>query len=283
MDLSRARVILRERGVLDVLDLALRFLVAHAGAYTKVTLVAILPAALVSFWVASSAGWLAGWTATVLLALFVQAPFTVLASRLVFETDVRVGSVLGASLRGLPRLLLPRIVQLFLLVATIAILVGALASSDNALIGGASVLAFMLLIPALWIGIALLFVVEAALLERAKMGAAISRSLRIIRGHSGYALIAASTLFLLHATAALLGDDVGRFVVSGLFQFKEPEAIWSAGGSWLALLGFWLFLPYSATARFFVYLDLRTRSEGWDIQTRFVAIALRAQETRAAA
>jgi hypothetical protein len=39
-----------------------------------------------------------------------------------------------------------------------------------------------------------------------------------------------------------------------------------------------LFIPYVATARFLAYLDLRTRSEGWDIQTRFAAIALRAAE-----
>lgn len=48
------------------------------------------------------------------------------------------------------------------------------------------------------------------------------------------------------------------------------------GGSALALLGWWLSVPFVATARFFVYLDIRTRSEGWDIQTRFAGIAARA-------
>ena len=50
------------------------------------------------------------------------------------------------------------------------------------------------------------------------------------------------------------------------------------GGSWLALAGWWSALPLLATARFFVYLDIRTRSEGWDIQTRFAAIAARVAE-----
>ena len=35
MDLMRARVALRERPLLDVLDLAVRFCAAHAGAYAK--------------------------------------------------------------------------------------------------------------------------------------------------------------------------------------------------------------------------------------------------------
>ena len=51
--------------------------------------------------------------------------------------------------------------------------------------------------------------------------------------------------------------------------------MWSDGWSVLSLLGFWLFVPYVVTARFFVYLDVRTRSEGWDIQTRFLALAAR--------
>ena len=73
MDLSRSRVVLRQRSVLDVLDLALRFVVAHAGAYARVTLVAVVPAALVSWAVARTADWFWGWVATILLALYVTA------------------------------------------------------------------------------------------------------------------------------------------------------------------------------------------------------------------
>ena len=36
-----------------------------------------------------------------------------------------------------------------------------------------------------------------------------------------------------------------------------------------------------ATTRFFVYLDVRTRAEGWDIQTRFAALARRDAEAGA--
>ncbi|CAN5747553.1 hypothetical protein BH11MYX4_BH11MYX4_30880 [soil metagenome] len=34
-------------------------------------------------------------------------------------------------------------------------------------------------------------------------------------------------------------------------------------------------IPYVATARFFIYLNVRTRVEGWDVQTRFAALAAR--------
>jgi hypothetical protein len=256
MDLSRSRVVLRQRSVLDVLDLALRFVVAHAGAYARVTLVAVVPAALVSWAVARTADWFWGWVATILLALVVQAPFTVLASRLVFEPSVRLRDVLRASVSALPRVFALRFIQA--LCVTLGLMV--------------------FVLPGMWLSMTLLFIIEAAVLEGATVGGAIRRSSRLTSGQSGQAVMASLALLVLHAGATFLGDDVGRAVLSDLLQFREPESLLSAGGSTLALAGFWLFLPYAATARFFVYLDLRTRSEGWDIQTRFAALALRARE-----
>ena len=256
VDLTGARVALRPRSVLDVLDLALRFLVTHAGSYARVSVVALLPAALVSWGVARTAGWVWGWIVTVFLGLLVQTPFTALAARLVFQPDVRMGDILGVSLRALPRVLALRIVQVLVVAFGLTIF----------------------LVPGLWAGIALFFIVEVAVLERAPFGVAVSRSLRIATGHSGQTLVALLALFGLQLTAIVLGDVVGRATLVDLFQFSPPEPWWTAGGSSLALAGFWLFIPYVATARFLAYLDLRTRSEGWDIQTRFAAIALRAAE-----
>jgi hypothetical protein len=256
MDLSRARIVLRQRSVLDVLDLALRFFVEHAGSYARVSAVALLPAAIVSWGVAQTAGWAWGWIVTVFLALLVQTPFTALASRLVFQPDVRVRDVLGTSLRALPRVVALRVVQV------LAVGIGLM----------------LFLVPGVWIGILLFFIVEVAVLERATFGQAMSRSRRIMAGQSGQALVAVLALVGLHLAAIAIGDEVGRAVLVDLFQFSAPETLWTAGGSTLALLGFWLFVPYVATARFLVYLDLRTRSEGWDIQTRFAALALRSAD-----
>ena len=37
------------------------------------------------------------------------------------------------------------------------------------------------------------------------------------------------------------------------------------------------FVPYAATVKFLLYLNVRTRAEGWDVQTRFAALARRAE------
>ena len=103
MDLSRARVVLRQRSALDVLDLALRFVVAHAGAYARLTLVAIAPAALLSWGLSEAVGWELAWPATIFLAMLAETAFTVLASRLVFEEDVRQRDVLRRTASALPR------------------------------------------------------------------------------------------------------------------------------------------------------------------------------------
>ena len=88
-----------------------------------------------------------------------------------------------------------------------------------------------------------------------------------------------STMLLLGlapAATAMLADVAGREVLQSIFEVKPPPSMFRVGGSWLALLGWWATLPLLASARFFVYLDIRTRTEGWDIQTRFAEIAARA-------
>ena len=52
-------------------------------------------------------------------------------------------------------------------------------------------------------------------------------------------------------------------------------------GGPIALLAMWLAVPILTTGRFFVYLNLRTRREGWDIQVRFNAIAQKEKEAEA--
>ena len=74
----------------------------------------------------------------------------------------------------------------------------------------------------------------------------------------------------------------GRAFLGDVLQFQAPGAAWTEGGSVLAVLGFFGIVPYVTTARFFTYLNMRTRAEGWDIQTRFAAIAARAEHEHAA-
>ena len=77
--------------------------------------------------------------------------------------------------------------------------------------------------------------------------------------------------------AAMLADWAGREVLQQVLEVKPPPSMFREGWSVLALVGWWAVQPLLQTARFFVYLDIRTRTEGWDIQTRFAAIAARAE------
>jgi hypothetical protein len=73
-----------------------------------------------------------------------------------------------------------------------------------------------------------------------------------------------------------LFDQLGGQLLEFVFQLGQPlGSLAEDGGSGFAVLGLLLSVPLSAAARFLGYIDLRTRSEGWDIQLRFAAWAER--------
>jgi hypothetical protein len=256
MDLMRARVTLRERPLLDVFDLAMRFCVVHARAYAKVSAAVLVPAFAVSWGAARLGGWWLGWTVSVVVAAFATAPFVALASRLVFADSVGTREALGIALRAVPALLGIRLLQLLALAAS-------------------SLLVFL---PWLWLGTILLFVAEVVVLEQASIGATFGRAQRIASAHFGSVAGTMLVLLVVPVAAAMLADVAGREVLQTVLEIRPPPSLFKEGGNWLALAGFWITVPLLTTARFFTYLDVRTRTEGWDIQTRFAAIAARAGE-----
>jgi hypothetical protein len=258
MDLMRARVALRERPLLDVLDLAVRFCAAHAGAYAKMSAAVLVPAFAVSWAAGHLVNWWLGWTVTVTVTAFAGAPFVALASRLVFAESVGTGEALRIALRAVPGLIGVRILQ-------------AMALGASLVMAG---------LPWIWLGTILLFVVEVLVLEGSGAGGTLGRAQRIANAHFSDAALTMLLLALAPVSAAMLADVAGREVLKGVLEVKPPPSMFREGGSWLALLGWWATLPLLQTARFFVYLDIRTRTEGWDIQTRFAAIAARADAER---
>jgi hypothetical protein len=251
MDLMRAHVALRERPLLDVLDLAVRFCAAHAGTYGRLSLAVIVPAFGACWLVARFGGWTLGWAMALLIGAFADVPFVALASRLVFEDKVRARDAIATAVRALPRLLVVRGAQLLAIVAS----------------------GVMLGLAWLWGGTVTLFVVEVIVLEHAGVKPALARASRIANARFGAAFATMLLLLVAPIAFALVADVAGREVLQSLLQVKPPPPVLHAGGSGLALLGWWASVPFLATARFFVYLDIRTRTEGWDIQTRFAAIA----------
>jgi len=253
MDLMRARVSLRERTVIDVVDLSVRFCGAHARAYGILALAVLAPAWVISWATAGFGGWLLGWTAAVAIAAFAEIPFLVLASRLLFEEKAPAGAVLRQSSAAVPRVGAARLAQL-----------GPL---------GLSALVFGL--PWLYFGPVLLFLAEVLVLEKAGVIEGYRRAQRVATAHFGAALSAVILLGLLRVGGPLVADVGGRELFERVLEIRAPPAAWEAGGSVLALLGWWAAVPFVATIRFFEYIDCRTRSEGWDIQTRFAGIAAR--------
>jgi hypothetical protein len=255
LDVLRARVAFRDRIFLDVMDLALRFIVVHRRLYAKVAAFALVPCIALTLGAAWAWGWGAGWIVAFVLSLAAQVPFTVLASRLVFQDTASVGSVARASVRELPRIFVMRVMW------TVLVAIG-------------TVMAF---VPGAWIAALLLYVDEVMILERSPIGPALGRSQRVATSSLGEAFAGVAMVLVVPLVGVAFTDIAGRALVGELLQFRAPAPLWTEGGSVLAFIGWFGVIPYVTTARFLTYLNLRTRAEGWDIQTRFAAIAARAE------
>jgi hypothetical protein len=256
MDLREARVVLRERRLLDVLDLAIRFLVAHAVPFTVLSAIVLVPCGVLALVVAVHSGWILGWLTAIALATFAEIPFTILGSRLVFTPEAPLESVLSTSLRKTPRVLAAKLLQ------GVAVLAGTSA----------------FVVPGFWIASTTLFISEVVLLEESKVGAAFSRAQRLVAGRFGDALMTLLLIDGLHALAVWVGDRALGAILVDLLQITPPPKLGEPGGGVLGLVAFFLVVPFAATARLFAYLDLRTRTEGWDVQVRFAALAARKEE-----
>lgn len=254
LDVLQARVAFRDRAFLDVMDLSLRFIVVHARLYARVAAMVLAPCAALTIAASWAFGWVAAWVIAFLLSFVAQVPFTVLASRLVFQEKVGARAVLRAAAREVPRIVALRI-------------------GWAGLVG---IAALFLLAPGAYAASLFLFVDEVMILERSRIGPAFGRAQRIASGAMPDALLALAMVCIVPLLALLLADVGGRAFIGEVLQFRAPPPVWAEGGSVLAVLGWLGVVPYVTTARFFTYLNVRTRAEGWDIQTRFAAIASRA-------
>ena len=253
LDVIRARVVFRDRAFIDVLDLALRFMTVHVRLYARIAGVVLLPAIAVTYSVAWLGGWVAGWACAVVLGFAAQVPFTVVASRVVFQEKVRAREVLRAALGELPRILVMRVLWA----------------------GAVGLAALLVVAPAGWVATVFGFTNEVMLLERAPIGQSFGRSNRVASSSLPDAILGLLVALAVPLLGVLLADLGGRQTLAELFQFRPPASAFTEGGSLLALVGWFGVIPYVATARFFIYLNVRTRVEGWDVQTRFAALAAR--------
>jgi hypothetical protein len=263
MNLAEARVVLRPRSLAEILDLALRFATGPAATlYAKLATLILLPAWVLCIALHWAAGWpwWQVWLLALALATPIQGVFTLAVGKLMFAEHVTVRELMREYLRRFPAYL------------------GALLIT-RVQIAAVCALGVFLILPPLWIWGRGIHVHEACLLERAGPIDAVRRAARMVENR---VVPAGATLLLLSIVAVGFVGVSEALLNHGLFDFvlqigKPFGSLIDEGGSAPALLGLLLAVPYWATARFLLYVDLRTRRDGWDVQVRFMALANQAE------
>ena len=265
MNLGASTIVLRPRTLAEILDLACRLSISLAfGLYARLSLVILLPlfAGCLALRYALDWPWAVVWILAMLAGSLVQGVFTVAVGRLLFSEELGARIVLRLFLRRLGAYL------------------GM--SFYRALLFGAASLPGFLAVPFVWPR--LVFVHEASLLEGAGPSEAIRRSSRFATGRGPSVFGALLALLCTQGGFVIVAELLGHGLVEQVLQLGKPfGSLFQSGGSPYALAGYFLSIPYVATARFLDYIDARTRSDGWDVQLRFMAIAARDEDRREAA
>lgn len=251
MNLGSVNVALRERGLLETLDLSVPFVRGLGGGlYLRLGAVLLVPAliALCALHYLAGVNWGFTWLIAIVAASLLEGAFTVAAGQLVFSPAVRLRDVLRLYARSVGSL------ALLLLASWLSILVSS----------------FTLVFPViLWIRHQ--FIHEVVALEGVR-ARALDRSRRIASegGAPGAALgiwLMLARIFMVVGTELVL-----QSVVEGVLELGRPFGVLWEGGSPYALAGLFASVPVVATARFLAYVDQRTRTDAWDVQVRFLEI-----------
>lgn len=298
MELDNTSIAIRERGFLDIMDLALRVIRAHAGPLTLALLAGIVPMVLLNTWLL--ADYVEGDPAVVVpsgdlvlgfMAHLAKMRLYIFYTLLLVTWEMPLASALatiylGESLfdrrpsrqrilRNL-RASLPQLLVYQVLLRGLPVLVALFAPAELA---GWAVLGLMVYWPYLFIWRP--YLNEVILLERNPM-----------RPNEPGATTSLRRSRLLHARQAgdLLARWLGALSVGTLLLFS----LW--GSSWFfrtMLLGelewkqvmfthyfqwcLWTVVAFFSVVRFLSYLDLRIRREGWEVE-----LGMRAERARLA-
>jgi hypothetical protein len=246
------KVVLRERTLSEVFDLAFRFVVVRGGRrYFQLWMVSCFP-----FWALCcglrhvGTSWPVVWLIAVVGFVLAQVPFTLAASRLLLEDSISLGGLVRAWLGKVPAQLWNH-------------------ALGAVLVGGSG----MFIVPLPFLATRLLFLPEITLLEGAGFVRALERGGRMSRSRFGETFTTVLLLLVVWAFFIFGAEATGHGLVVELLSFPPPQDSLQDGGSWFALLGFFLAVPVLATARFLAYIDGRTRREAWDVQLRFTELA----------
>ncbi|MCO4748276.1 MAG: hypothetical protein KC912_26010 [Proteobacteria bacterium] len=269
MNPNLCRVALRPRDPFEVFDLTFRFVRERLRPLLRLTAVVLLPPALLLTllaWWFDGAWWLL--FPTLAMGPILQAPFTLAGGRLLFGDDVAVGQVLVETLKRSVGLLGLWSAQGLGWAAVMAI---GLASEPIAAISIA--VAAMATAPVA--GLLTTFVGEAVLLERVGLARAFRRSGRLMAGTGGSAIAATSSRWFLLVWLALASESSGQAILDFVLQLGVPfGSLMNGDVTPFLLAGMLLAQPAAALYRLLLYVDARTRGEGWDLQVSLRALGL---------
>jgi hypothetical protein len=254
VNVGQARVEVRERGVAELIDLALRFTCAFGGRlYLRLFLVTALPAWGICWWALSGddPDVASVWALALALFALVQVPFTIAASRLMFAEAPSLREVLAASWKALWRSIWTAVAGALLITAGALTIVFAPAALARCL-----------------------YVSEITLLEGTGVSASFSRSARFIRSRIWHAMVVWAALAVIALAFTVTVEIVASALTHDVLGLDMLEHVWEAYDSPAALFGFFVSLPFVTSARFLAYIDGRTRREAWDVQVRFLKLGL---------
>jgi hypothetical protein len=285
MQLDRTRVAIRERGMLDICDLALRVTREFSPPLIGMLALGILPFAVINWWLI---GWMAVDPAPstfgryvwyMLLLVYIEAPLATVAATLYLgdamflqtPTLSQVGKTL-ARLAG----------RLFVCQGLIRGVIPALLLAYT--LSPAQFLPADFLLPIIALYLVIMrstrpYINEIIVLEQNPLFARDSRETtigrRVARLHGFHAgelmgryLVSAALCLLLGISVVLglwfvQGTLLGDWVWSGVMMHAGlPAAMWIVAG-------------YMAVVRYLAYLDLRTRREGWAVELQLRAEGVR--------
>ena len=248
------RVALRPRGPLEVFDLSLRLIHAHAGRFLRLGLLFVLPWALLG----GAAVALSELDVLVLVLLPLiffplQAPATLLGGRLLFADTVSIRSVVYE----LTSMLRPLALAWAWQAGTLSLGVGC----------GLVPLVIVLPVTA--------YITETSLLERVGAARSFRRSARLAGSNPGIALAASAGWVALTMWGALVAESGGQALIGFVLQLGQPFGALSTGQiTPYMIFGILAVQPIYAIYRLLLYVDVRTRVEGWDLQVGLRAAGL---------